>query len=50
MSLTEIFRKYDPEKQMIITYGFETDMVDQYRFGEEVPVGIYDGFFIKIEE
>ena len=38
----------DPEKQMVTVYCFENDTVEQYNFGEEVPVGIYEGFFIKI--
>lgn len=39
----------DPEKRMVSVYGFEKDMVEQYNFGEAVPVGIYDGFSIKID-
>lgn len=39
----------DPEKHMVMVYGFEKDMVEQYRFGEEVPAGIYEGFSIKVE-
>lgn len=39
----------DPDKQMTMVYGFEKDTVEQYDFGEEVPVGIYDGFAIKVE-
>lgn len=39
----------DSEKQRIMVYGFENDMVEQYDFGEDVPVGIYEGFSIKIE-
>ena len=39
----------DPEKQHVMVYGFENDTVEQYDFGEDVPVGIYDGFIIKIE-
>ena len=38
----------DPEKQMVTVYCFENDTVEQYNFGEEIPVGIYEGFFIKI--
>ena len=38
----------DPDKQMIMVYGFEKDMVEQYNFEENVPVGIYEGFAIKI--
>lgn len=39
----------DPDKQMVMVYGFEKDIVEQYNFGEDVPVGIYDGFTIKVE-
>ena len=34
---------------MVLVYGFEKEMVEQYNFGEDVPVGIYDGFSIKVE-
>ncbi|MCM1257277.1 MAG: Uma2 family endonuclease [Roseburia sp.] len=39
----------DPMKQMITVYGFEKESVEQYNFSEEVPVGIYEGFSIKIQ-
>lgn len=39
----------DPGKQMKTVYGFEKDMVEQYSFGEDVPAGIYEDFFIKVE-
>ena len=39
----------DPEKKMITVYAFEKDAVEQYNFGEAVPVGIYEGFNIKVE-
>ncbi|MBD5402278.1 Uma2 family endonuclease [bacterium] len=39
----------DPDKKMIMVYGFEKDTVEQYDFGEEVPVGIYEGFLMKVE-
>lgn len=39
----------DPEKQTIMVYGFESETVEQYSFGEEVPVGIYKGFSIVVE-
>lgn len=39
----------DPGKQMIIVYGFEKDMVEQYSFGEDALVGIYEDFSIKVE-
>lgn len=39
----------DPEKQRVMVYGFENETVEQYDFGEDVPVGIYEGFIIKVE-
>ena len=39
----------DPEKKMITVYAFEKDAVEQCNFGEAVPVGIYEGFTIKVE-
>lgn len=40
----------DPDKQMIMVYGFEKNTVEQYRFGEDVPSGIYEGFVINAEQ
>lgn len=51
MRLTGYVREYwivDPETQMVTVYNFENDTVGQYHFGKEVPVGIYEGFLIKI--
>ena len=39
----------DPDKKMTMVYGFEKDIVEQYHFGEDVPVGIYEGFSICIQ-
>ena len=39
----------DPDKQMITVYNFEKDNVEQYNWGEAVPVGIYEGFTIIVE-
>ena len=39
----------DPIKQRVTVYFFEMELVEEYSFGEEVPVGIYEGFFIKVE-
>lgn len=39
----------DPEKQTTMVYGFEKDTVEQYNFDEDVPVGIYESFSIKVE-
>lgn len=39
----------DSEKQRVTAYYFEKDMVEEYAFGEEVPVGIYEGFSIRLK-
>lgn len=39
----------DYEKCRIIVYNFERNMMEEYSFGENVPVGIYDKFFIKMQ-
>ena len=38
----------DPDKQMTMVYNFEKDTVEQYSFGEDIPVGIYEDFSIRI--
>lgn len=39
----------DPTSRQVMVYRFEKDTVEQYNFGEAVPVGIYEGFAIKVE-
>lgn len=39
----------DHTKELITVYRFEKETMEQYSFGEEVSVGIYEGFTIKIE-
>lgn len=39
----------DSEKKVITVYYFEQDNMEEYSFEDSVPVGIYPGFFIKIE-
>lgn len=39
----------DHEKNRIIVYNFEKNTMEEYSFGENVPVGIYNDFFIKIQ-
>lgn len=39
----------DPAKELVMVYRFEKEEMEQYSFGEEVPVGIYEGFAIKVE-
>lgn len=38
----------DPTKELIMVYRFEKETMEQYSFGEEIPVGIYDDFSITI--
>ena len=40
----------DPEKEMVTVYRFEKETMEQYSFGEDVPVGIYERFSIKVQE
>lgn len=39
----------DPGKDMTTVYSFEQNIVEQYDFDEDVPVGIYESLTIKIE-
>ena len=39
----------DPEKRMVTVYQFEEERMEQYAFGEDVPVGIFEDLFIKVQ-
>ncbi len=39
----------DPDKEQIVVYSFEKETMEQYSFGENVPVGIYEGFSICVQ-
>ncbi len=39
----------DPIKQRVTVYFFEKELVEEYSFGTDIPVGIYDGFTLKVE-
>lgn len=39
----------DPEKEMVMVYRFEKETMEEYSFGEDVPVGIYEDFAIKVQ-
>ncbi|MDE7201953.1 MAG: Uma2 family endonuclease [Lachnospiraceae bacterium] len=39
----------DPTKEMVMVYRFEKETMEEYSFGENVPVGIYEGFSIKVQ-
>lgn len=38
----------DPAKELVMVYRFEKETMDQYTFGEDIPVEIYDEFSIRI--
>ncbi len=38
----------DPEKEVVTVYNFEQDNMQEYSFGDDVPVGIYEGFTIRV--
>lgn len=40
----------DPDREIVTVYSFEQDNMEEYSFGESVPVGIYDGFSIKTDK
>lgn len=39
----------DSDRNIATVYDFEHDNMEQYSFGEDVPVGIYEGFSIKVQ-
>ena len=39
----------DIDKQIVTVYDFEHDNMEEYSCGTDIPVGIYEGFSIKIE-
>lgn len=38
----------DSAKEQVIVYRFEKETMEEYSFGEDVPVGIYEDFLMKI--
>lgn len=40
----------DSTKQRITVYNFGHDTIDEYSFTDEIHVGIYNGFSIKIDQ
>lgn len=39
----------DSGKETVMVYRFERQTMEAYSFGDEIPVGIYEGFFIKVQ-
>ena len=49
---TAAVREYwivDPIKQRVTVYFFEKESVEEYSFGDTVPVGIYEGFSLQVQ-
>lgn len=40
----------DPEKKRIMVYNFVHDTIEEYTFGDPVPVGIYEDFSINVSD
>lgn len=40
----------DLDKRIVVVYDFEHDNMEEYSFTTAIPVGIYEGFSIKIEQ
>lgn len=38
----------DPGRKVVTVYSFEQDNMEEYSFGENVPVGIYGDFWIRV--
>lgn len=39
----------DPGKKLVTVYRFEKEEMEEYPFGEDTPVGIYEDFNLKVE-
>ena len=39
----------DAEKELVTVYDFVHDDMEEYSFGADVPVGIYEGCSIKVQ-
>ena len=39
----------DSEKELVTIYSFEKDSMEEYSFDKDIPVGIYEGFSIKVQ-
>ena len=39
----------DPTTEMVIVYQFEKELMQEYSFDEDVPVGIYEDFSLRVQ-
>lgn len=40
----------DPAKQRTTVYFFEIEFVEEYDFGMDIPVGIFEGFLLNVQD
>ncbi len=40
----------DFAKERVTVYGFENETMEEYSFSENIPVGIYKDFSLKIQQ
>jgi len=38
----------DSTKELVMVYRFENEIMEEYSFSEDIPVGIYEDFSIRI--
>lgn len=38
----------DPDRKLVTVYGFTQDNMEEYAWGDNIPVGIDGDFFIKM--
>ena len=39
----------DPTRELVMVYRFEKEIMEEYSFEEDVPVGIYEGFSLRVQ-
>lgn len=39
----------DPDRNRVTVYNFEQDGGGEYSLGDDVPVGVYEGFTVKVK-
>ena len=47
-SANRVGEYWGDHRYIVTVYNFEADTMIEYLFGEVVPVGTYEGFYIKI--
>ena len=39
----------DPTRELVMVYRFEKEIMEEYSFEEDVPVGIYEGLSLRVQ-